>query len=222
LIVILVMDGRAAHVQASPFAYTRPKGNGLYSLEALLMELDDVDPSNVLILLDDVDISEGAEITDDVLAMALPFDDFLRATKEQAAADALGLVMRAPIADGLISDEELLRVAPALSGRVWRSGLGVVVGDVYSYGDCLWRCVTAHTTQNDWQPGMAPALWRKVEVIDPNAPRVWQTHTDYVSSDRVRYPDSQSPTFLCLQGHMSQGGWEPPNAPALWHRVDEE
>ena len=210
------MDNRAAHIKASPFVYTRARGEGLYSLEALFLQLEDVDPTNVLIMPDDTDIVQGAEITDEIRSLAMPLDVFQRATKEQAAADALGLVMRVPVAEGLISDEELIRVAPALTERTWRPGIEVVVGDVYTYEDFLWRCITEHTTQDDWQPDKVPALWRKVEVIHPDTSRVWQTHTDYAAGDRVNYPDVQSSLYLCLQGHMSQAGWEPPNAPALW------
>ena len=220
--MVLVAGGRAAHIQASPFVHTQPRGNGLYSLEALFLEMDDVDPVNVLILPDGADIEQGTEITEDVRTLALPMDSFLRATKEQAAADALGLVMRAAVAQGTISDEELIRVAPALAERAWRVGLDVAVGDVYTHMDSLWRCVTAHTTQDGWQPDKVPALWRKVEVIDQNAPRVWQTQTDYAAGDKVHYTDAQSPLYICVQGHMSQAGWEPPNVPALWQRVGAE
>ena len=216
MIVVIVMDGKAAYVQASPFVRTQKTEDGLYSLEAAFMELVHVDPVNVLIIPDDIDITQGAEITDEIRSLAMPLDVFQRATKEQAAADALGLVMREPITHGLISDEELLRVAPALTERVWRPGIEVVVGDVYTFMDWLWRCITAHTTQDDWQPDKVPALWRKVEIVHPDMPRVWQTHTDYAAGDRVQYPDVQSSLYLCLQGHMSQAGWEPPNAPALW------
>ena len=216
LLVVLIMDGRAAHIQESPFVHTQPRDDGLYSLEALFMELDDVDPANVLIIPDGSNITQGEEITDEIRSLAMPLDVFQRATKEQAAADALGLVMRAPVAEGVITDEELIRVAPALTERMWRPGVDVVVGDVYTFMDCLWRCITAHSTQGNWQPDKVPALWRKVEVVHPDTPRVWQMHTDYTTGDRVRYPDTQSPLYLCLQGHMSQAGWEPPNAPALW------
>ncbi|WP_448318897.1 carbohydrate-binding protein, partial [Streptomyces sp. CO7] len=26
-------------------------------------------------------------------------------------------------------------------------------------------------------------------------------------------------TYRCLQQHQAQGGWEPPNVPALWQRA---
>jgi len=215
----MVMDNKAAHVQASPFVRTQLKGDGLYSLEALFMELDAVDPANVLILLDDVEVTEGDEITNDLRAMAQPFSLFERATKVQATADALGLLLRASIAGGAVSDDELLRIAPALEDRAWRAGLDVTVGDVYTFMDSLWRCVAAHTTQADWQPDKVPALWRKVEVITPDAPRVWQTQTDYATGDKVHYPDALSPLYWCVQGHMSLAGWEPPKVPALWMQV---
>lgn len=71
---------------------------------------------------------------------------FFVPTTEMAIADALGLVMRQPVADGTISDDELLRIAPVMQGRKWASGLDVGMGDVYGFQDALWRCVQAHTT----------------------------------------------------------------------------
>jgi hypothetical protein len=219
--IVLIMDNRAAYVQASPFVFTVPRSDGLYSLEGFLLELDAVDPVNVLILPDNMNIAQGDKITDAIRAKALPFEQFHRETKEQAAADALGLVMRASVAQGLITDEEVLRVAPALMEREWRPGLTVAVGDLYTHKDYLWRCVTAHTTQGDWRPDKVPALWRKVEAIEPDKPRVWQAQTDYNVGDAVHYPNANAQHYVCLQWHTSQVGWEPPKVPALW-RLQKE
>ncbi|MTE17977.1 dioxygenase [Streptomyces sp. TRM43335] len=48
---------------------------------------------------------------------------------------------------------------------------------------------------------------------DPGA--TWRAGTDYRPGDRVAYGGAP---YTCLQGHRSQAGWEPPNAPALWRR----
>lgn len=213
--VALVLDNRAAHVQASPFVYTQPRENGLYSLEVQFLKLDAASPDTVLILPDGVEVAEGEEITDELWAMARPFSMFERATKEQAAADALGLVLRASVAEGDITDDDLLRIAPALDEREWRPDLDVTVGDVYAHEGYLWRCIAEHTTQADWRPPFVPALWRKVEKTT-EGPRVWQTLTDYAVDDVVHYPDAFGSAYRCITGHMSQEGWEPPNVPALW------
>ena len=37
-------------------------------------------------------------------------------------------------------------------GRIWRAGIAVNVGDVFTYKGALWRCIQPHTTQDDWAP----------------------------------------------------------------------
>ena len=150
MIVVLVLDNKAAHVQASPFVYTQPRENGLYSLEALYLKMEAAAPDTVLILPDGVEISEGDEITDDLRGMARPFSLFERATKEQASADALGLLLRVSVAEGTVTDDDLLRIAPALTEREWRPALNVEVGDVYAYEGFIWRCVAAASNRFGW------------------------------------------------------------------------
>lgn len=49
---------------------------------------------------------------------------------------------------------------------VW-SGEGVKyeLNDIRVYGDELYRCITAHTSQVDWTPDTAVSLW--VRIADP-------------------------------------------------------
>ena len=115
-----------------------------------------------------------------------------------------------------VTDEELLSVQPALEGRVWQTGLFVQIGDVYSYGGFLWRCIQAHTTQTGWEPDKVPALWHKVEIVHEDEVRVWQAGVNYAAGDEVAYPDANGTLYACLQGHTALAGWEPPNVPALW------
>ncbi|RST16518.1 dioxygenase [Streptomyces sp. WAC05374] len=47
----------------------------------------------------------------------------------------------------------------------------------------------------------------------PPGGTTWTAGTAYRPGDRVTYGGT---AYVCLQGHTAQGGWEPPNAPALW------
>ncbi|MFP8939948.1 carbohydrate-binding protein [Streptomyces fenghuangensis] len=44
----------------------------------------------------------------------------------------------------------------------------------------------------------------------------WRAGVDYRAGDRVEYGGA---SYTCLQAHLSQAGWEPPNTPALWRRA---
>ncbi|QFZ22446.1 dioxygenase family protein [Saccharothrix syringae] len=41
----------------------------------------------------------------------------------------------------------------------------------------------------------------------------WASGTNYVAGDQVTYGGAG---YVCLQAHLAQPGWEPPNVPALW------
>lgn len=60
-----------------------------------------------------------------------------------------------------LTDQEALQVKNL--HKEWKVGESVEVGDRRQYGDLLYKCRQAHTTQADWTPDKTPALW---EVID--------------------------------------------------------
>ena len=72
----------------------------------------------------------------------------------------------------------------------WVAGIAVSVGDVYAYGDNLYRCVQAHTTQSDWTPPITPALWVRFHEVE-EGPQPWVqptgAHDAYAKGERVTY-----------------------------------
>lgn len=218
---MIPFEGRVRTIIRSSFVAAKRVTETQYDLSGEQFQMSNVTAKQVLILPDDASVAEGQALTDDVLMQALPLESFVTVSAEEALPNALGLLLRLAIADGRLTDEELLSIQPALEGRVWKPGLSVQEGDVYSYGAFLWRCLQAHTTQGDWPPDVVPALWRKVEVISETEVRVWQAGVDYVVGDEVAYPDADGSFFACLQAHTSQEGWEPPNVPALWKAKED-
>lgn len=47
----------------------------------------------------------------------------------------------------------------------WKAGVEYKVNQRVRYGDLLYKCLQAHTSQETWQPDVTPALW--VEVAAP-------------------------------------------------------
>lgn len=45
---------------------------------------------------------------------------------------------------------------------VWQTDTAYTVGIRVRYGDKLYKCVQAHTSQADWTPDVTPALWTEV------------------------------------------------------------
>ena len=46
----------------------------------------------------------------------------------------------------------------------WRSGRSYAVGDRVQYDGLLYKCVQAHTSQDDWTPDATPALWTRISI----------------------------------------------------------
>ena len=157
-------------------------------------------------LSDGVTLEEGTELTDELLMQALPLESFVSVSADEALPNVLGLLLRTAVADGRISDEELLSVQPALEGRNWRANVAVQVGDVFTYKGSLWRCIQAHTTQGGWQPDKAPALWHKVEIVAEGTVRVWEKGVAYAVGDVVAFPKEDGTQYTCIQVHTSQAG----------------
>lgn len=44
----------------------------------------------------------------------------------------------------------------------WVAGEAVSVGDRRAYNSLVYEVIQAHTTQTDWTPDEAPALWKRV------------------------------------------------------------
>jgi hypothetical protein len=223
------MEGRVRTILHSPILIAHRENETTYSLTGQAMRMAGITADQIMILPDNVEVTEGQAVTNALRIASLPLESFMTVSAEDALADTLGLLLRSVVADGRVTDAELLRVAPALEGRLWQPGIAVTVGDVYTFGQFLWKCIQAHTTQGDWPPDLAPALWRKVEVVPEVGARVWESGVGYIAGDLVGYASdtvaeslssSEPPTELmlyeCLQAHTSQVGWEPPNAPALW------
>ena len=76
------------------------------------------------------------------------------------------------------------------------------------YGDKLYRCEQAHTSQADWTPPDAPALW--TEVAEPGEIPVWRQPTGaqdaYMTGDKVHYPTKDDAVYIST---VDNNVWEP-------------
>lgn len=48
----------------------------------------------------------------------------------------------------------------------WANETAYGIGDRVSYDGTLYKCLTAHTSQDTWKPDVSPSLW--VRVDDPS------------------------------------------------------
>lgn len=59
-----------------------------------------------------------------------------------------------------LDDEDALEAVELF--RFWRADTNYAADDRIRYGEKLYRCVQAHTSQSDWTPDATPALWTEV------------------------------------------------------------
>ena len=77
---------------------------------------------------------------------------------------------------------------PAWSG----AGVSYAVDDRVNYGSQLYKCIQAHTSQEDWTPVVAVSLW--VAVADPSIEypdwvQPTGAHDAYNTGDKVSHND---------------------------------
>ena len=220
--IAIPFEGRVRTLIRSSFVLAKRLSETTYNLSGDAFQMAQVTAEQALVFPDEVTLEEGTELTDELLMQALPLESFVSVSAEEALPNVLGLLLRTAVADGRISDEELLSVQPALEGRNWRANVAVQVGDVFTYKGALWRCIQAHTTQGGWQPDKTPALWHRVEIITEGTVRVWEKGIAYAVGDVVAFPKEDGAQYTCIQAHTSQAGWQPPAAPALWKAPEED
>lgn len=70
----------------------------------------------------------------------------------------------------------------------WQADISVQVDERYRYGETLYKCVQAHTTQSDWTPDVSPALWVVVSLDEfPEWRQPTGAHDAYNQGDKVSH-----------------------------------
>lgn len=70
----------------------------------------------------------------------------------------------------------------------WESGHDYIVGERVQYNKVLYKCIQAHTSQEDWQPDITPALWVKVSVEEwPEWAQPTGAADAYMKDDKVSH-----------------------------------
>ena len=85
-----------------------------------------------------------------------------------------------------LDDDEAESVAMLFEN--WQTGVAYAVGDRRQYEGLLYRCVQAHTSQDDWTPPVAPALWVRTSTEDwPEWIQPTGAHDAYNKGDKVSH-----------------------------------
>ena len=109
-------------------------------------------------------------------------------------------------ASASLPDEDALEAVELFP--VWAVGIAYEADQRIRYGEKLYRCVQAHTSQSGWEPPAVPALW--TEVAKPGEIPVWKQPTGaqdaYMTGDKVHYPTADDPVYVST---VDNNVWEP-------------
>ena len=75
---------------------------------------------------------------------------------------------------------------------VWKTATAYAVNDRIQYGVKLYKCVQAHTSQDDWTPDVTPALWTAVPdpaIEWPDWVQPTGAQDAYAKGDKVAHND---------------------------------
>ena len=87
-----------------------------------------------------------------------------------------------------LSDEDALEAIELYPA--WKTGTAYAVDERIRYGETLYRCVQAHTSQADWTPDITPALWTVVSLDEfPEWVQPTGAQDAYRIGDKVSHND---------------------------------
>lgn len=113
--------------------------------------------------------------------------DFLTAQQtslEQATSISFVIMAENGVIDEVTATEHLDLFAE------WQPGIAYTVGSMRRYNDILYKCVQAHTSQDDWTPDVAVSLWSVTGSPSEEFPEWSQpigAHDAYNIDDKVSH-----------------------------------
>ena len=100
------------------------------------------------------------------------------------------------------TDENAVKVTDLFP--VWTVGIAVAKDSRYQFNDKLYKVVQAHTTQADWTPDIAPALWVIVSLEEwPEWVQPTGAHDAYAKGDKVTHSSKK------WTSDVDANTWEP-------------
>lgn len=87
-----------------------------------------------------------------------------------------------------LEDETALTVIDLFP--LWKTNKAYALNDRVQYSEVLYKCVQAHTSQDNWTPDQTPALWTLVSVEDwPEWVQPTGAQDAYNTGDQVSHND---------------------------------
>ena len=103
---------------------------------------------------------------------------------------------------------------------LWKADVEYTVGQRVRYNEVLYSVLTAHTSQADWTPEVAPSLFAKVLIPDENVIPEWEQPD---STNPYKKGDKVSHNGKIWESQIDGNVWEPGvvGTESLWVEVTE-
>ena len=112
-----------------------------------------------------------------------------------------------------LTDEQALQVPNVFP--LWKVGVQYLVGERILFDGKLYKVLTQHKSQEDWQPDVAPSLFAKV-IVGTDQPLEWQqpdSTNPYMKGDKVLF---NGKVYASL---IDNNVWSPTDYPAGWEEL---
>lgn len=99
----------------------------------------------------------------------------------------------------------------------WAANTAYTVGTKVRHGGVLYSVLQNHTSQNGWEPDIAPSLFAKVLIPDPSIIPEWEqpdSTNPYKKGDKVRFDGK------VYESLVDNNIWSPSAYPAGWQLVE--
>lgn len=121
-------------------------------------------------------------------------------------------IIEQAVSTGALTDDQVL-TARGLFAE-WTPGREYEAGFVVRYGDALYRCLTAHTAQESWNPVDAASIWARTDDPAEEYPTWVQPtggHDAYTKGAKVTHNGTR------YVSNVDGNVWEPPTQ---WTEVE--
>ena len=119
---------------------------------------------------------------------------------------ARAMELRAIIEEAMSKeDDSVVLETPQLLPE-WKAGIAYTTGKKIQYGGIVWKVLQDHTSQEGWEPGIAPSLFAEVLIPDPDVVPEWKqpdSTNPYMTGDKVTHNGS---TWVST---IDNNVWEP-------------
>ena len=142
----------------------------------------------------------------EIKEIEIPRDELL----EQDTAKALEML---GVNFDSLTDEQALQVPNVFP--LWKVGVQYLVGERILFDGKLYKVLTQHKSQEDWQPDISPSLFAKV-LVGNDQPLEWQqpdSTNAYMKGDKVLF---NGKVYASL---IDNNVWSPTDYPAGWEEL---